>query len=887
MDYFEIHRHDQFSLFDGFGSAEQVADYANELGYVACGLTNHGNITGLVKHFKACSDKGLIPILGCEFYFQPKINHEKNYFHLCLYARNMTGWRTLNTLVTISNSIDNFHYKNKISFVDLKRYNKGLLCSSACIAGPLSSVLLKGREDIARKYIDSFVEIFGKRFFIEIQPIPLQGPNEKPGKKNSQIKVNNLLLKLAQEYDIPVICTSDSHYIRKEDFPSYLKMHEIKKSSYGTGYSERYMPTKEEMQERIEKFHAPFVETISKGMQEFLTQIGDAREWFHFSPDMPKYTEDPEQTYKLMKWQAIRFLKQHNKFSPKYQERLKHEFDVITYHGFQDYFMVVQDYVNWAKSKDIAVGPGRGSAGNSLTNYALGITLVDPLEFHNDFSRFLRKDKKKFPDIDCDFGQDRRDEVINYILTKYKGKSSQTLTYGKYNVKNLVNDLVKVCGCEDKQEADEIKKYLSKYCNDNENTIDLVGLKSDRLYNKYNALYDNIIVHFIKLYGKVRYFGTHASSVILCSEDIASEAGLCRIGGNIRTSFDLHDIEFLGLLKLDILGLSSATQAKELEKLTGEEFRYSMLNDKKTLKQFNEDATGIFQFESRSSIELINMIGVDSFEDIVASVALNRPGPLALGMHEQYKANKQETPVDTPWYKYTKQTYGTLIYQEQAMAIAREIGGYSNDDADKIAKYDANHIPEEVAKEYRKTFMKNALKNGLSREQASDLFNSMLGYSFNRGHAVAYAMLSAELGYFKAHYPDEFWYVTLKHEWKEDAKFRDEALYIRQGGMVFLPHVNGPVKYDLIDYEGERVIMQGLTNIKNVGEKAAELIYEERKKNGNFTDLDEFIERCKSRSVTTRVIYALEDAGALCFNKKKYLNKVEQYNIGILSRDRG
>jgi DNA polymerase-3 subunit alpha len=253
---------------------------------------------------------------------------------------------------------------------------------------------------------------------------------------------------------------------------------------------------------------------------------------------MPKYTDNPEETYNLMKRQAVKFLKVHDKFDADYKERLKYEFDVITYHGFQDYFMVVQDYVNWAKSQDIAVGPGRGSAGNSLTNYALGITLVDPMVFHNDFSRFLRKDKKKVPDIDCDFGQDRRDEVINYILTKYKGKSSQTLTYGKYNVKNLVNDLVKVCGCTDKEEIEGIKRFLSKYCNDNENTIDMEGLKSDRLYNKYNALYDNIIVLFIKLYGKVRYFGTHASSVILCSDDIESSAGLCRIGGNIRTSFD-------------------------------------------------------------------------------------------------------------------------------------------------------------------------------------------------------------------------------------------------------------------------------------------------------------------------------------------------------------
>lgn len=886
MDFYDIHRHDQFSLFDGFGSAEQVAKYAKELGYAAVGSTNHGNITGLVKHFKACAEEDIIPILGCEFYFQPKIDHEKKSYHLCLFASSIEGWKTLNELVTIANTEDHFYYKPKISFEDLEKHNEGIICSTACVAGYLDQALLKGNEKAADKIIKKFISIFGtKRFFVEIQPIELPDA-EFRGHKNTQIVLNEMLLKKADEFGILPICTSDSHFIKKEDFPTYLKMHEIKKTTIGQHYAERYMQSKKEMQKRIEKYHPDYVDVITKGMKVFLKRVGDSREWFKFEPDMPRYTDDKEETFALMKKQAIKFLKKHDKFNKKYQERLKFEFDVITYHGFQDYFMVVQDYVNWAKKHDIAVGPGRGSAGNSLTNYALGITLVDPLEFKNDFNRFLRKDKKKFPDIDCDFGQDRRGEVINYILEHYKGKSSQTLTYGKYNVKNLANDLAKVCDCNAKEDIEALKKYLSQYCTDSENLIDMDGLTSDKRYNMFNARFDNIVIHFIKMYGKVRYFGTHASSVILCSHDISKQAGLCRIGGKLRTSFDLHDIEFLGLLKLDILGLSSATQAKELENLTGEKFRYDMLNDEGTLRVFNEDPTGVFQFESRGSLELIKMIGVDSFEDVVASVALNRPGPLALGMHEQYKANKMEVPTDTPWYKYTKQTFGTLIYQEQAMAIAREIGGFDNSDADKIAKYDANHIPEDVAKQYRETFMKNALKNGLSKSDAKELFTSMLGYSFNRGHAVAYGMLSAELAYFKAHYPEEFWYITLKHEWKEDAKFRDEVLYIRSGGMVFLPHVNGPIGYELVDYDDSKVLQKGTTSIKNVGEKAAQFIYEERMKNGDFTDIDEFVKRCKNRSVTSRVIDALEDAGALQFNKKKYLKAVEKYNIGIIARDR-
>lgn len=883
MNYYDIHRHSEFSLFDGMGKAKGIVKYAKELGYDAIGNTDHGNITGLIKHYKACVEYDIIPILGCEFYFQPKINNDKPYYHICIFVKNKKGWENLNKLITLSNSEENFYYRNKISFDNLKECSEGIICSTACIGGYIPTLIKKEKIELAEKIILKFKKLFGERFFIEIQPIELK-EEEGKGKENLQIKVNEVLLKLAKKHNIGVICTSDSHYIKKEDYDTYLKMLEIKKSTYGSTYSERYMPTKEEMKKRINKYHFDFVDIISNGMERFLEEVGDAREWFSFVPDIPKYSESPEESYKLMKKQAIRFLKNNDKFDEEYKKRLKKEFEVIKYHGFQDYFMIVQDYVNWAKNNDIAVGPGRGSAGNSLTNYALGITLVDPVKFGNDFDRFLRKDRKKFPDIDVDFGQDRRDEVIDYIIKTYKGRASQTLTYGMYNVKNLVNDLVKVCGCTNSKDIEDIKKFLSQHCNDNENIIDVEAITSSSKYNKYNSLYDNIIKHFMKLYGKVRYFGTHASSVILSSHAIESEAGLCRIGGKLRTSFDLHDIEFLGLLKLDVLGLSSATKAKNLEEITGDKFNYSMLNDKKTLKVFNEDPTAIFQFESKSSYELVKMIGIDNFEDIVASVALNRPGPLTLGMHENYAQNKLNPPKDTLWYKYTKSSYGTLIYQEQTMQIAKEIGGYDPSEADDIAKSDINHISVEKEKLYRKKFIKNAISNGVKREDAISLFNSMLGYSFNRGHAIAYAMLAAELGYFKANYSDEFWFITLKHEFKEENIFRDEALYIRSGGLIMLPHVNGPAEYALSNFDGEKVIIKGMVNIKNVGLKAAQFIEEERIKNGNFTDLDEFLDRCKNRIVNKRVLDALEDNGALCFNKNKYLKSVERYNTSILSK---
>lgn len=638
------------------------------------------------------------------------------------------------------------------------------------------------------------------------------------------------------------------------------------------------------MDRKIRNYHFEDLELIESGMNKFLEMIGDAREWFESGEShMPKYTDSPEATYALMRKKCIEKLKKEGKTSQEYRDRLKYEFDVIKYHGFQDYFMIVQDYVNWAKNNDIAVGPGRGSAGNSLTNYALGITEVDPIYFGNNFDRFLRKDKKKFPDIDVDFCQRRRDEVIEYIKQRYEGKAAQTLTCGTYNIKNLLNDLSKICGVKSQAEVKDIKKRLEKYCDDNEHTIN-EEIYKDKELNKYNSMYDNIIIHFTKMYGKIRFFGTHASSVILADEDISYLAALTRVGNNIRTSFDLRDIETLKLLKLDILGLSSASKVHELEVMTGEKFSYDMLRDKKTLKEFEKGNASVFQFESASANAISKEIGIDSFEDVVVATSVNRPGPLSMNMHKKYKEAKSNPDTSSPWYKYTDQTYGTLIYQEQGMPICKEIGKLDSDTTDKIVKADFLHIPSDQLKEWKKKFYKGANEYGLTKKQTEELFNSLIQYSFNRGHGVAYAMLSVELMYFKVHYPLYFWYCTLKYENKEDRQIQQESLAVQSGCPILLPHVNAEVEYSIQNIDGDNVIQRGLVTIKNVGDKAAELIVEERKKNGKYHSVKEFKERVEGRAVNSRCVEALIQEGALDFNEQRFLRRCEQYNISLYQR---
>jgi len=880
--FFEMHRHDEFSLFDGFGNAKDAAIHAKKLGYPCLAITNHGNIVGVIKHIRECEKQEIKPIVGCEFYFQPKIKlgkDEKKY-HLNLYVKNKKGWENLNKLISLSNKETNFYKTGTISFKELKEHSEGLICCSACVAGFIPRLILNKQKELAKKAVKTFKKIFKDDFYLEIQPFDLHGEDSQIGKDNKQVYINKKLIMLGNKYDVKVVPTTDSHFIKKSDYDTYLKMHEIKSTNIGEHYKDRYLRSEKQMEELCERFDIDF-----DVFEEINNKVECSKEWFVFDLQIPKFRDNPEETKKIMTDFCIKTLKERGKWNKRNKERLKKEIDVISHHGFQDYFMVVQDYVNFAKDNDIAVGPGRGSAGNSIVNYALKITEVDAVFFDNFFGRFLRKNKFKMPDIDVDFCQTRRNEVISYILEKYPGRSAQTLTLGRYKILNLINDLIKVCDCP-KEIGEELKRVLPKYCNEVDFTVD-DKIMRDQSLRPINDKFDNIVKHFTKMFGKVRYFGTHASSVILSNGDLESEAGLMMASGNIRTSFDLKDIEEIKLTKLDILGLSSATKVKALEKITKTKFNDEMLEDKKMLKKFSEKSGNVFQFESKSAMDIANKIQVNSFEDIVVATCLNRPGPLSLGMHNKYANAKVNPDESLPWFHFTRQTYGMIIYQEQAMRIAREIGGLDWDTTDYIVKADLRNITTEQMEEWKAVFYPNAKKYGLTKTQTDDLFDSLMLYSFNRGHGIGYAMVSAQLMYYKAHFPTEFWYITMKYEHNEKKLSTHQIECARDSVLIFLPHVNGSAEYSLKKVgkgKGEMVIQAGTKGIKNVGEKAAKNIMEEKEQNGKYKSKEDFMDRVNKRIVNARVVTALEEAGALEFDKKIYIKRVKKYNSTLFMK---
>ena len=893
----DLHRHDECSTFDGFGKPEELAALAKKLGHTSLGTSNHGNTNGLVRHYFACKEEGIKPILGCEGYFLPKYKAQTRGYHLCLFAKNSQGYTNLNTLQYEGEKIK---YYNPIwTFELLEEYHEGLICTSACVAGYLAQCIKSGKLDQAEKYLRKMVDIFGDDFYIEIQPYSITEPG-------LQEKVNVESIKLAKKLGIKLILTSDSHRGAKEDFDTYMKMHEVAKHNFDdieATYKERYMPTEKEIMQRFYKMHRgdfgdakakALAKEMVRNLQEIEDKVdGDILDELELK--LPQF--DPKRdSFDLLKEKIKTGLKKRGKWNKRYAARIKEELEVIKYHGFEDYFLMVADYTNWAKDQGIQVGPGRGSGCNCLVNYALHITDVDPILFDLDFSRFLRIDKKKMPDIDLDFETSRRAEVIQHLLDRYPNNAAQICSYGLYRVDNLINDLAKVCGLEgNKEEIKQIKTFINGHIT--EGLLDLEAIANSAEAKMWNAQYDNIIKHFCKLYNKIRFIGTHAAGVAITGGNILDYTAV-RIDvktGKHFTNYDLNDMEKIKVIKFDILGLTTMSSLGELRKLTGhKEFNEDWVYDEKILKAFGEgNCDGVFQFEKKSVQDMLRIMQCDCFEDIIAASAMNRPGPLSLKMPEIYAANKvDQAHIDKslPYAKYLERTYGCVVYQEQVQAIAVNIGGLEWPEADKILKMQRGGTEkairnfEENYDNFVKKFEAGAKRYGMSKEQAFEIFDKFFNYAFNKGHATGYSIISVEEMFYKVYYPTEFWYVKMKYGGDEAklAKFKEKA--IADNAVIFLPHVNYSADYTLRKVEGDTVIQEGLSSIKGVGEKAAAFIENERKSNGVFTSFDDFYDRCKSRSITTRTIQLLKEFGALEFNKKAYVNRVVKYNSALYAR---
>ena len=885
----DLHRHDEFSTFDGYGKAVELAKIAIEKGYKSLSVTNHGNVSGLVEHYVACKDAGIKPIMGVEIYFQPKFDKEKTRYHLCLFAKNLQGYKNLNRIMTRANIKKKYYYP-LVDFEDLEEYSEGLICSSACVAGPIAQAIVLKNGKMAEKLTRKFKSIFGDDFYLEIQPY-------KISQKGMQEKINESIIELGDKLDIKCILTSDSHYGNKEDFDTYLKMHEIAKhklEDIESTYGERYMPTYKELYQRFIKMH-PDYEFMGKGMIKNLHEIEDKIEDGILDKLELVLPDMFENSYQILKTKIKEGLVKKGKWNKEYQARCKEELDVISYHGFEDYFLIVEDYVRWAKENDVKVGPGRGSVCNCLIAYALDITDTDPIYFDLDFRRFLRKDKKKLPDIDLDFETAKRKMVIDYITSKkeYRGKSAQICSYGLYKVDNLINDLCKVCGVYDKNEIFAIKKFIKNNIIDDKFEYELVEKQYE--CKKFNQDFDDIIKHFSKLYKQVRFIGTHAAGVAIVGDKLLDHVSLITREDKISTAYDLNNLDVVNVVKFDILGLKTMSEIRELEKLTGEYFDYSWLDDEKMYEMFKEGKTdGIFQFEKKAAKSILMEMECDCIEDVIAASALNRPGPLSLGMPQQYAENKKlikeggksKKSKDNIFYEYTKETYGTFVYQEQIMRVCIELGEMSWEDADKTIKFlkgghlteKALRIREQEQAHLESEFVKGAKNHGIPSSTAKEIFERILVYAFNKGHAAGYGLISAIQMHYKIYYPLEFWAVKLKYESDlgKSSTYMREA--VRAGFLIFLPHVNQKAQVCVRKVEGEKVIQLGYADIKDVGLKGAQCVEAERRKNGKFKNLDDLLDRVPKKNLNKKAIEALENAGATDFNEESYYRRIIKFN---------
>lgn len=896
---FDLHRHDEFSFYDGSGKAKDLAKLAKEKGFTALGLTNHGNTSGNIIHYDACKDVGIKPIMGCEGYFLPKYKPQERGYHLILLAKDIEGYRNLNIIQTKG---DEQKYYNPIWTFDLlKQYHKGLICTTACCASFTSQCIIKNKYDLAEKALMNFKRIFGDDLYVEIQPYTISDVGV-------QEKVNIGMIKLAEKLNIDLVLTSDSHRGKKEDIEVYIKMHELKNSDeeylqhVRETYAERYMPDYEDMKDRFIEMHSKDFGKrkcidLANQMYENLEKIEDKIsdniiDQIADMPKLPKYKEGVD-AHKLLVQKIKEGMKERGIYNNSiYRDRIKEEMEVVSSKNFEDYFLIVQDYVNWAKSQGIAVGPGRGSGCNCLLNYVLKITDVDPIYFKLDYRRFINPEKAKLPDIDVDFETARRGEVIDYLTNRYVGHACRIANYGMFKTANLINDLVKTYDDMSKEDTPKIKKLLIKYIDPETDVIDTKALKQDDDAISYNIKYDHIIDAFIFLYSKAKFMGTHASGAAVSVEDIYYYTAIkTDKKGKKFAVHNLSDLERIGIVKYDLLGLGTMQSIGELRKITGKSgVDQNDFTDPKIMAEFEQGKTnGIFQYDKKAAQDILIQIHANNINDVIAGSAMNRPGPLSMNIPDLYAESKETWKMNKnkPVYAdLVDETYGNILYQEQIIGICNKYGGLTYDIADKVRRMsDEPQTYNKYGIEAEKVFIKGLAKYGVSKEEAQELFHVFVStYSFNKGHATGYGLISIEEMYYKVYYPAEFWFTKLKRiDFDKNGNKMLEEI-VQDGLVVFLPHVNYSYDFSLRKVEGENVIQMGYKSIKGVGEKAAIEIETERRKNGIFTSYDNFYDRCKSRVVNERVIRVLREQGALEFNKKIYISRVKKLNSALYSR---
>ena len=882
-DFVHLHVHSEYSLLDGMSRIKDLPVRAKELGMKAIALTDHGVMYGAVDFYKECKKNDIKPIIGCEVYVAPHSRFDKEagrdngYNHLILLAKNKTGYQNLSKLVSLS-FVEGFYYKPRIDLEILEQYSEGLICLSACLAGSLSQAIIQDNMEKAEEIALWHKRVFKDDYYIEIQHNGLR----------QQIMVNQKLIQLARKLDIPLAATNDAHYLKKED--SYF--HEVL-LCIQTG---KRMSDEDRMRFETEEFYIKSPEEMADYFSEFpdaienTVKIAEKCNYdFEFGvTKLPNYDVPEEYATHLDYFKDLCYKGIKNRYgenpSEEVMSRLEYEISVIEKMGYVDYFLIVWDYINYAKSVGIPVGPGRGSGAGSIAAYAIGITDIDPLKYGLLFERFLNPERVSMPDFDVDFCYERRGEVIEYVERKYgKDHVSQIITFGTMAARMVIRDVGRVLDYP-YSETDKLAKMIPM-------EVHITIPKALEQNREFKELYESnpsvkqLIDIAIKLEGLPRQASTHACGIVITKDPVDTYVPLYVNDGNISTQYTMNLLEELGLLKMDFLGLRTLTVISDTEKLVkqnrGIDVEYDKdMNDPKVYKLWaNGESVGIFQFESQGMTNFMKELKPDCLEDIIAGVSLYRPGPMdQIPRYIKGKQNPGHNEYTHPALEpILNVTYGCMVYQEQVMQIVRELAGYSLGRADLVRRAMGKKKLDVMAKE-REYFINGqvdengnvlvpgCVRNGIDKESANKIFDEMAEfakYAFNKSHAAAYSVVSYRTAYLKTYYPEEFMAATLNSFLGNLDKV---PIYIyeckRLNIGILKPDINKSfTKFTVQD----KKIRFGLGSIKNVGISAIETVISEREKNGEFKSFTDFCERIQSGTVNRKCIECLIKAG--CFDE--------------------
>ena len=870
--FVHLHSHTEYSLFDGISRIGELVSHVKEMGQTALAITDHGVMYGAIYLYKECIKQGIKPIIGCEIYvtrgsrFDKSGNGKEKLAHLILLAENNEGYQNLIKICSKAWT-EGYYHRPRADHELLEKYHEGLIVTSACVGGEVPQAILNGDMDEARKVIEFYINTFGKdNYFLEIQNHGL--PEEAA--------VRPVLASLAKEYGLGLVATNDFHYTKKED----ARSQEIK-LCISTGKTlddpyhfhfandEFYCKSGDEMRAILGNFPGAIENTrvIADRCNVELT-FGE-----HKLPSFDVPEGETAASY-LRKLCEKALPERYAIVTDKERSRMDYELGVIDKMGFSDYFLIVMDFIHYAKSHGIPIGPGRGSAAGSIVSYLLHITEVDPLRFDLLFERFLNPARVSMPDIDTDLCYRRRGEVIEYLARKYgSDQVAQIITFGTLAARAVIRDVGRVTNMP-LREVDRIAKMVP------------VGpgvtlKKTMEGSREFRDLYDSdttvhcLIDHCLDLEGISRNSGTHAAGVVICSKPVEEYVPIqLTQDGFIQTQYEKDQVEQLGLLKMDLLGLRNLTVIHDALEMIRENRGIDLdinkipSEDEETCKMLCDgDTIGVFQSESSGFTSLLMQLHPERFEDLIPMVALYRPGPLGSGMAEDFIKRKHgKIPVEYPHPSLEpilKETYGVILYQEQVMQIASVMGGFSLGQADMLRRA-MGHKEPEILQQNRETFVDGAVANGVDDRTANYVFDLMVhfaGYGFNKSHSVCYGWIAWQTAYLKAHYRPEFMAAMMPcYTGDRDKVSRYISDTRRAGVVIAAPDVNLSEAY--FSVKGDKILF-GLDGIQNVGEGAVRSIIEARKQGGLFKSLSDFVERADNRGLNSRACESLIRCGAL------------------------